>query len=156
MIPIDLQNADVAGYQVFYFLLIVKALYLICYNYFQSSVKFRVRLFKTLKFLYFFVFIPLYLLWIGIAVRQYFNVDYGDFKLNRVYWKAVTLFAVLLILAMLLFMVNPTVTKGIKFLKKKDRNEVKYQSIFKKIRTYLIVLIFVDIVMLLFLNRVVS
>jgi hypothetical protein len=156
MIPIDLYNADVAGYQIFYFLLITKALYLIFYNYFQSSVKSRIRMFKVLKLLSYFLFIVLYLLWIYIAVNQYFHNDFNDFKFNRVYWKVVTMFVVLVILSILIFVLLPTLSKGIRFLKKKDKNEVKYQTIFKKIRTCLIVLIYIDVVMLLFLNRVVS
>lgn len=156
MNPIDLQNADVAGYQIFYFLLIVKALYLICYNYFQSSVIFRVRLFKALKIIYWFIITPLYILWLFIAVRQYIEHDLEKFLLDRVYWKVVTAFAILVIMAIIIFIINKNVVKGTKFLKKKDRNEVKYQTIFKKIRSGLIVLLFIDIAMLLFLNRVVS
>ena len=156
MIPFDLYNADVAGYQFFYFLLIVKALYLILYNYYQSKIKFRVRLFKLIRIIYFFVIIPLYLLWIGIAVRQYFNEDYNDFKINRIYWKVATLLVILINLGIILFLLHPTVKRGLNFLKKKDRNEVKYQSLFKKVRTYIFVLIFIDVPMLMFLNRVVS
>lgn len=156
MIPLDLFNADVAGYQVFYFLLIVKSLYLIFYNYFQSSVNSRVMLFKILRYITFFLFLVLYSTWIVIAVKQYFHDDYNDFKFNRVYWKVVTLFVVAVILSIIFFIMNPTISKGLRFLKKKDRNEVKYQTIFKKIRTCLVVLICIDIVMLVFLNRVVS
>ena len=156
MIPIDLFNADVAGYQIFYALLIIKSLYLIGYNHFQSSVKHRVLLFKALRILYIFVVLPLYALLIFILVRQYFHDDYKDFKFSRVYWKAATLFMVLVITAIILFILSPTVRKAIKFLKKNDRNEVKYQQIFKKTRSTLIVLIIIDILMLLFLNRVVS
>ncbi|MES2777506.1 MAG: hypothetical protein V4722_25225 [Bacteroidota bacterium] len=156
MFPIDLHNADVAGYQTFYFLLIVKALYLIGYNYFQSSIKFRVRLFKVLRFLYMFLIIPMYILWTGIALRQYFLNDFDDFKLNKVYWKVVTLGMVMVVSAIILFVLRPTVNKALKFLKKNDRNEVKYQALFKKTRTVLFMLIAIDIVMLMFLNRVVG
>ncbi len=156
MIPIDLSSADVAGYHIFYFLLIIKALYLIGYNYFQSSVKARVRLFKILKLIIFFLFLVLYISWIVIAIKHYYRDDFNDFKFNRVYWKVITLIAILVILSIIFFVLNPTLTKGIRFLKKKDRNEVKYQSIFKKVRNCMVVLIFIDIVMVLFLNRVVS
>ena len=154
MFPFDLNNADLAGYQVFYFLLIVKAVYLIFFNYFQSSVKFRIRLFRVLKFLCFFLFIPLYIFWIFVGTKQYIEHDVQKFLLERVYWKAVTLFMILVIIAIIFFFLNPTLSKGIKFLKKKDRNEVKYQSIFKKTRTYFILLMFIDIAMVLFLNRI--
>ncbi|MEO7311378.1 MAG: hypothetical protein ABIX01_13330 [Chitinophagaceae bacterium] len=156
MFPIDLHNADVCAYQVFYDLLIIKALYLICYNYFQSTIKQRMRVFKVAKILFYFVFTPLYLVVVIVTVRQFFVSDLEQLTLSRVYWKGIVLFAILVILILLYFFLIPTVVKGIRFLKKKDRNEVKYQSIYKKIRTYHVVLVIIDVVMLIFLNKVVG
>ncbi len=98
----------------------------------------------------------MYALLIFIVVRQYFNDDYLDFKFSRVYWKAIIIFMVLVITTIILFILRVNTKKAIKFLKKNDRNEVKYQQIFKKTRSTIIVLLAIDIVMLLFLNRVVS
>jgi len=156
MFPINLEEADLAGYDIFYFLLIVKAIYLIFYNYFQTRIKSRMRLFKAIKWIYFFVIIPLYLVWITIALKQYIREDLGDFKLSQVYWKVVTLLIILLITSIILLILHPTVKKGITFLKRNDRNEVKYQSMFKKVRSNVFTLIFIDVIMLLFLNKVAS
>jgi len=156
MFPINLEEADLAGYDIFYFLLIVKAIYLIFYNYFQTRIKSRMRLFKAIKWIYFFVIIPLYFVWITIALKQYIREDLGDFKLSQVYWKVVTLLIILLITSIILLILHPTVKKGITFLKRNDRNEVKYQSMFKKVRSNVFTLIFIDVIMLLFLNKVAS
>jgi len=109
-----------------------------------------------MKLMFYLIIMPLYLLWMVIAVRQYIHDDLHNFVLDRVYWKVVTMFVMLLIITILFVFLFPGVNKGIKFLKKKDRNEVRYQSIFKKTRTIIIVLLFIDIAMVMFMNKVVG
>lgn len=145
------KNAKLFTLMVFGFFLILNSIYLIFLSEFQNTGAKRMRLYIVLRFLCFFIMLPVFVLAIIINMLHGFVWD-DRITLDKVYWKAVNIILCILCIVIVHVYIRPQLQKAIRFLKKKDRNETKYQSIYKKTRTYLIVLMVIYIFGAIFLT----
>ena len=134
-------------------LVIVKALYLIFLTNLQNTSGKRAGMFKTLGMIIYFIITPVLLLIIASCLANEFIFD-KFITLEKIYWKVIIIVFCLLCLALYYFRLISLVKRAVRFFRKKDRNETKYQSIFKRTRSLIIILIILDIALLAYLNYI--
>ncbi len=132
-------------------LLILKALYLIFLTNFQDTSGKRAGMFKVLRFIIYFIITPALLLPIASCLVNEYIFD-KFITLEKIYWKIVIIAFCLFCLALYYFRLLYVVKKAIRFFRKKDHNETKYQSIFKRTRALLVILIVLDLCLVTYLN----
>lgn len=134
-------------------LVIIKALYLIFLTNFQNTPEKRAGMFTALRIMIYFIITPaLFIIITSCLVNQF--IFEAFITLEKIYWKVIIIVFCLLCLVLYYFRLMPQVKKAIRFFKKKDRNETKYQSIFKRTRSLIIFLIMLDLALLAYLNYI--
>lgn len=134
-------------------MVIVKALYLIFLTNFQNTSGKRSGMYKALRLLIYFIFTPLLAIVIASCLFNEFIFD-KFITLEKIYWKVLIIAFCLFCLILYYFRLMPLVKKALRFFRKKDRNETKYQSIFKRTRSLIIILIVLDIGLIGYLNYI--
>jgi len=134
-------------------LMIVKAFYLIFLSNFQNTAGKRAGLFKALRFIIYFIITPPLLTLIASCLVNEFIFD-EFITLEKIYWKVIIIAFCLFCLVLYHFQLISLVKKALRFFRKKDRNETKYQAIFKRTRFLIVILIVLDIALLAYLNYI--
>jgi hypothetical protein len=134
-------------------LMIVKALYLIFLTNLQNTSGRRAGMFRVLWFIIYFIFTPALLLVITSCLFNNFIFD-EFITLDKIYWKIIIIVFCIFCFIIYYFNLIRLIKKAVRFFKKKDLNETKYQSIFKRTRSLIIILILLDIILIGYLNYI--
>ena len=132
-------------------LVVIKALYLILLTNFQNTSNKRAGMYKALQIIIYCIVTPALLAPIVSCLLNEIFLD-KYITLEKIYWKAAIILFCLFCLAVYYLRVLYLAKKAVRFFRKKDHNETKYQSIFKRTRFLLILLTVMDLCLIAYLK----